>query len=245
MASAAITAGTATAPVIVAAAETQLNAASRGVNNGWEILGNWVGAYGTRYLGRSIVATDLLAANTPQQSIYPIADTDHTGRTLDGADRYTIRFPRGHLPPVKAFWSLTMYNASFFLAANPINRYAIGDRTSGLHYGADGSLTLYVQRDAPARSHRPRELVARPGRSVSSHPEALPTHHRSAERRLEAASDRADRRDGDGRAQAADPEPAEDRPRRFPGRGFGWSPGPSPRARLAQLSRFAGRSDPV
>jgi hypothetical protein len=148
--SAAISAGTAAAPAIVATAETQLNAASRGVNNGWEILGNWVGAYGTRYLGRSIVATDLLAANTPQQTIYPIADTDHTGRTLDAADRYTIRFPRGDLRPVKAFWSLTMYNASYFLAANPINRYAIGDRTSALHYGADGSLTLYVQRDAPA-----------------------------------------------------------------------------------------------
>jgi hypothetical protein len=147
--SAAISAGTAAAPPIVAAAETQLSAVSRGVNNGWEILGSWVGAYGTRYLGRSIVATDLLAANTPQQTIYPIADTDHTGRTLDGADRYTIRFPHGDLPPVKAFWSLTMYNASFFLAANPINRYAIGDRTSALHYGSDGSLTIYVQRDAP------------------------------------------------------------------------------------------------
>jgi hypothetical protein len=148
--SAAITAGTAAAPAIVTAAETRLDAASRGLNNGWEILGNWVGAYGTRYLGRSIVATDLLAANTPQQTIYPIADTDRTGRTLDGGDRYTIRFPRGDLPPVKALWSLTMYNASYFLAANPINRDAIGDRTSALHYGADGSLTLYVQRDAPA-----------------------------------------------------------------------------------------------
>jgi hypothetical protein len=152
VANAAINAGTAAAPRIFGAAATQLNAASRGINHGWEILGNWVGAYGTRYLGRSIVATDLLAANTPQQTIYPIADTDHTGRLLDGGQRYTIRFPRGDLPPVRAFWSLTMYNASYFLAANSINRYAIGDRTAGLHYAPDGSLTLYAQRDAPANA---------------------------------------------------------------------------------------------
>jgi hypothetical protein len=150
VANAAIDAGTAAAPPIVAAASGQLNTASGGVNNGWEILGNWVGAYGTRYLGRSIVATDLLAANTPAQTIYPIADTDQSGHTLDGAGEYTIRFPRGELPPVKAFWSLTMYNASYFLAANPIGRYAIGDRSSGLHYAPDGSLTLYVQHNAPA-----------------------------------------------------------------------------------------------
>ncbi|HEY2005807.1 MAG TPA: DUF1254 domain-containing protein [Solirubrobacteraceae bacterium] len=164
VANAAISAGTGAAPRIIAAAATQLNNASRGANNGWEVLGNWVGAYGTRYLGRSIVATDLLAANTPQQSIYPIADTDRSGRLLNGSNRYTIRFPRGDLPPVKAFWSLTMYNASYFLAANPINRYAIGDRTSGLHYGRDGSLTVYVQRDAPADpGARANWLPAPPG----------------------------------------------------------------------------------
>ncbi|MEA2212856.1 MAG: hypothetical protein QOF83_2804 [Solirubrobacteraceae bacterium] len=163
VANAAIAAGTTAGSKIVAAAATQLNSASRGINDGWEILGNWVGAYGTRYLGRSIVATDLLGANTPQQSIYPIADTDHAGRTLDRGQRYTIRFPRGDLPPVKAFWSLTMYNASYFLVANPINRYAIGDRTAGLHYGADGSLTLYVQPGAPARAAERANWLPAPG----------------------------------------------------------------------------------
>lgn len=163
--SAAIDAGTAAAPNIIAAAAAQLNAASRGANNGWEILGNWVGAYGTRYLGRSIVATDLLGANTPQQTIYPIADTDHAGRTLDGSERYTIRFAPGKLPPVNAFWSVTMYDASYFLVANPIGRYAIGDRTSALHYGRDGSLTLYVQRQAPAgAAARANWLPAPPAR---------------------------------------------------------------------------------
>jgi hypothetical protein len=149
-AGAALSAGTAAGARIIVTAEAQLSAASRSSNNGWEILGNWVGRYGTRYLGRAIVARDLLGANTPQQSIYPIADDDVTGRRLDGGQRYTIRFPKGELPPVDAFWSLTLYDASDFLYANPLDRYAIGDRTQGLHHARDGSLTLYVQHAAPS-----------------------------------------------------------------------------------------------
>lgn len=169
VAAAAINAGTAAAPGIIAAAANRLNATSRAANNGWEILGNWVARYGTRYLGRSIVATDLLAANTPQQTIYPIADTDSSGRTLAGTDRYTVRFPKGDLPPVKAFWSVTMYNSAYFLSANPINRYAIGDRTSGLHFARDGSLTLYLQHAAPtAPGARPTGCLARRASSISS-----------------------------------------------------------------------------
>jgi hypothetical protein len=158
---AALSGGTAAAANIIVAAETRLNASSRRANNGWEVLGNWVGRFGTRYLGRAIVARDLLGANIPRQAIYPIADSDVTGRALDGAHRYTIRFPKGHLPPVNAFWSLTMYNASDFLYANPVSRYAIGDRTPGLHYGRDGSLTLYIQHAQPsAAAHRANWLPA-------------------------------------------------------------------------------------
>jgi hypothetical protein len=149
VADAAISAGTAAGARIVARGESTLNAHSRAANNGWEILGSWVGDYGTRYLGRAIVATDLLAANTPRQAIYPIANTDVAGRPLSGAHPYTIRFARRHLPPVKAFWSLTMYNAAHFLYANQIDRYAIGDRTRPLHFARDGSLTIYVQHDEP------------------------------------------------------------------------------------------------
>ena len=147
---AAVSAGTAAAVQIIAGADTTLNAASRSANNGWEVLGSWVGDYGTRYLPRAIVATNLLGANTPSQSIYPTANTDVKGRTLDGAHAYTIRFPKGDLPPVHAFWSLTMYNASYFLYANQIARYAIGNRTQGLRVARDGSLTIYVQHDQPA-----------------------------------------------------------------------------------------------
>jgi hypothetical protein len=96
-----------------------------------------------------VIATDLLGANVPRIAIYPTSFADRTGRALSGAHRYTITFGRGQLPPVKAFWSLTMYQADDFLYANQINRYAVGDRTRGLRYGRDGSLTLYVQHDAP------------------------------------------------------------------------------------------------
>jgi hypothetical protein len=165
VANAAISAGIAAAPQIVAAAATQLNATSRGENNGWEILGSWLGNYGTRYLARAIVATNLLAANTPQQSMYPLADTDDTGLTLDGSHRYTIRFKPGQLPPVKAFWSLTMYNSSYFLYANQLNRYAVGDRTPGMVRGRDGSLTLYIQHNEPgAARQRANWLPAPSGR---------------------------------------------------------------------------------
>ena len=160
---AAVSAGTTAAVKIITAADTRLNAHSRGANNGWEVLGSWLGDYGIRYLPRAIVATNLLGANTPKQSMYPIADTDVRGRALDGARHYTIRFPKRGLPPVNAFWSLTMYDASYFLYANQIGRYAIGDRTQGLHIAPDGSLTIYVQHDQPATAAERANWLPAPG----------------------------------------------------------------------------------
>ncbi len=74
---------------------------------------------------------------------------DGDGNTLNGAHRYEIHFRQ--TPPCHAFWSLTMYDlAEFYMVANPIDRYSIGDRTPGLRHGADGSLTIAIQHDAPA-----------------------------------------------------------------------------------------------
>jgi hypothetical protein len=72
------------------------------------------------------------------------------GSWLDGANRYRLRFAAGQLPPVSAFWSLTLYNQAYALHDNSINRYGILDRTHGLHFGADGSLEIQVQADEPA-----------------------------------------------------------------------------------------------
>ncbi len=74
------------------------------------------------------------------------------GTPLDGSKRYVLHFAPGKLPPVDAFWSITMYDGvKFLLVANPINRYAIGDRTPGLVFGADGSLDLYIQHECPSQ----------------------------------------------------------------------------------------------
>jgi hypothetical protein len=147
---AAIDAGVAAGPKVVAEATSRLLVADAKGNHGWDILSGSIGTYGTQYLGRAIVATDYLGANTPAQGIYPVAYVDVAGRTFNGADDYTITFPRGLLPPARAFWSLTMYDSANFLYANSLNRYAIGNRTPGLHYGPNGSLTLYIQHAEPA-----------------------------------------------------------------------------------------------
>jgi hypothetical protein len=69
---------------------------------------------------------------------------------LNGGNRYTVMFPGDGLPPVKGFWSLTLYNEHHFFYPNDLERYSLGTKNKSLHYGADGSLTLYVQSEAPA-----------------------------------------------------------------------------------------------
>ncbi len=147
---AAIDAGVAAGPKIVAEATSRLLVADAKGNHGWDVLSRSIGTYGAEYLGRAIIATDYLGANIPSQGIYPVAYVDVAGRSFDGAGDYTITFPRGLLPPARAFWSLTMYDSEDFLYANTLNRYAIGNRTSGLVYGRNGSLTLHIQHAEPA-----------------------------------------------------------------------------------------------
>jgi hypothetical protein len=76
-----------------------------------------------------------------------------------GTNRYVIRFAKDHLPPVEAFWSITLYDSKQFFVQNPINRYAIGDRDK-LKFDADGSLTLYVQQQSPGADKESNWLPA-------------------------------------------------------------------------------------
>lgn len=102
------------------------------------------------HLLRATVARQAIGALSPQEAIYPRCDTDSQGRELHGQQAYRIHFPPGQLPPVHAFWSITLYDTEkFMLIDNPINRYAIGDRTKGLQYDADGGLTLWIQHHPP------------------------------------------------------------------------------------------------
>jgi hypothetical protein len=117
--------------------------------NGWTI--NYRGAsFGSDLLLRAAVAMDQIYVLPAHEAIYMIAKRDSQGRTLDGNSSYALRFRADELPPADAFWSATVYYAKGFLAANPIGRYSIGDRTPGLVRSADGSIEIRLQHDAPA-----------------------------------------------------------------------------------------------
>lgn len=120
------------------------------VQNGWM----WSGAManpGNDFLLRAEVARGGYV-NAPEESIYPAAITDDRGGMLSGERQYRIRFAKGKLPPVDAFWSITAYDRETSqLVENAIHRYTIGDRTKGLKYEKDGSLTVYLSASKPAQ----------------------------------------------------------------------------------------------
>jgi hypothetical protein len=116
--------------------------------NGWRIMSESIGNYGTDYLARACVELIGLGANLPEDAIYPVVYVDADGEPFTGASRYTWHFERDELPPVRAFWSLTLYDDEGFQVANELNRFAIGDRDS-LEFAADGSLDIHIQHERP------------------------------------------------------------------------------------------------
>lgn len=125
---------------------------------GWRVRLD-LGRYGTSYEQRAVVALMGLGANLPEDAVYPSTDVDSAGQPLSGENRYRIRFAPGELPPVKAFWSLTIYNEHHFLVANALGRYALGDRDP-VRAEADGTLDFYIQRDDPGADKRANWLPA-------------------------------------------------------------------------------------
>jgi hypothetical protein len=132
--------------------------------NGWQ-LSTKTGLYGTDYLQRAFITAIGLGANRPQDAVYPTSDIDGDGKPYDGANKYTLVFPKGQLPPVQGFWSLTMYDADYFFVNNPLNRYSISPRQP-LKSNEDGSLTLYIQKDSPGKELESNWLPAPPGKFV-------------------------------------------------------------------------------
>jgi hypothetical protein len=118
------------------------------VVNGWQMNTDTMGVYGDYYLKRAAVAMIGLGANQPEDAIYPLNIADADGRPLLGQHNYVLHFGKEEIPPVNAFWSVTMYDEAGFQVANAINRFAIGDRDD-LKYDSDGSLDLYIQHDDP------------------------------------------------------------------------------------------------
>ncbi len=118
------------------------------VVDGWQMNTDTMGVYGNYYLTRAIIALGGLGANQCDDAVYPLNVGDADGKPLKGEDKYVLHFSKEQLPPADAFWSLTMYDVNGFQVANPIDRYAIGDRDQ-LKFNQDGSLDLYIQHETP------------------------------------------------------------------------------------------------
>jgi hypothetical protein len=99
---------------------------------------------------RATTAWWAIGVNIPEDALYPLAMVDDTGQLLDSAHNYVLHFAEGELPPVDGFWSLSMYDSQMFQVANPIDRFAIGDRDE-LAFNEDGSLSLYIQHESPGK----------------------------------------------------------------------------------------------
>jgi len=130
--------------------------------NGWSVAYKGFGNFGTDYELRAFVAFLGLGANIPEDAVYPTSSIDSAGNPYNGANKYVMHFAKGQTPPVNGFWSLTMYSADGYFIANPINRYAIGNRNQ-LKYNADGSLDLYFQNLSPGKDKESNWLPAPSG----------------------------------------------------------------------------------
>lgn len=120
------------------------------------------GIYGTDYLMRGLVTAIGLGANHPQDALYPVSKKDIEGHKYSGANKYVMDFPKGQLPPVKAFWSATMYDPTMFFVNNPLNRYSISPRQN-LKSNPNGSTKIYIQHESPGKDKESNWLPAPAG----------------------------------------------------------------------------------
>ena len=121
------------------------------VANNWSMNTDTMGVYGNYYLKRAIIAQAGLGANLPEDAIYPLNLADESSQPLDGSKTYTLHFDKASLPPVHAFWSITMYDMDGFQVANELNRFAVSSWMP-FKYNADGSLDLYFQHKNPGKA---------------------------------------------------------------------------------------------
>jgi hypothetical protein len=127
--------------------------------------------FGTReylknnYLYRMAAAVLGIYGNSKQEAMYPMYLVDEAKQKLDGAHRYTVRFAPNQLPPVHAFWSLTMYEMpASLLVANPLNRYLLNSpMLPQFKRDADGGLTLHIQNESPGKDKEANWLPAPKG----------------------------------------------------------------------------------
>jgi hypothetical protein len=139
-----------------------LHAMSLKRENGW-LFTTRTGLYGTDYLQRAFITAVGLGANRPQDAVYPMSQRSSLLEPYEGGHSYTLRFAKGKLPPVKGFWSLTMYDEQMFFVANPINRYSMSLRTDP-KLDADGSLVIHIQNESPGTERQANWLPSPKGK---------------------------------------------------------------------------------
>jgi hypothetical protein len=119
-----------------------------GERNGWRVGATANDFDAADYLHRAAIARDGLSPIPVDDGIALTADADADGRALSSENRYVLHFDPARLPPVRGFWSLTMYDDRHNLATNAMERYAIGDRDAPW-LNTDGSLDLFIQQNPP------------------------------------------------------------------------------------------------
>ena len=142
---------------VIAAKEQKLGT----VENGWQMILHGIGTYGVKYLDRAAVADQGLGANLPSTAVYPTTSVDSSNTPLNGSNTYHIHFAANQIPPVSAFWSLTLYDAGGNLEANPQGVYTLSSYTVQLN--SNSSLDLYVGPTQPAGVNAANWLPSLPG----------------------------------------------------------------------------------
>ena len=134
--------------------------------DGWSIT-KGLGVYGTDYMKRAVVAAFGWPANLQEDAVYPYTLVDSTGAKLTGANKYTLTWAKGEAPPVNAFWSITMYmiDKGWWFVPNKLNKFTVSPRNN-LKANADGSITLYFQKDSPGADKEANWLPAPAGEFI-------------------------------------------------------------------------------
>ncbi len=127
--------------------------------NGWRTQKNSA-RFGSGYFQRTATAKGNMFSNMPEETVYFGADFDSNGERINGSKAYTVTFPKGQLPPVNGFWSLTLYNEKHFFHPNTLNRFSLGTKNKNLKLAEDGSLTIYVQPKSPGADKESNWLPA-------------------------------------------------------------------------------------
>lgn len=132
------------------------------VINNWSVATDILGVYGNAYLKRAVVAMANLGTNQPQDTIYLTSNSDNEDKPLKGENKYILTFTQENLPPVSAFWSLTVYDIHGFLASSSADHFTIRSKDV-MNFNILGSLEIYIQHNTPGLTREANWLATPDG----------------------------------------------------------------------------------